>query len=130
MSWDPTNLILILSGKWSRTALVFKNGIKPKEIKTCIFGDISSENLIETVLHNTSLPCYKTKRFVKKTVLWKFTKLTLVTSFKVNELFPASMCWSNTWLVKAFPHTCLGFLAACFISIYKIERYLVNISKY
>ena len=69
-----------------------------------VFGDIPGENLIETVLHNISLPCYKTKRFAKKTVLWKFTKLTLVTNFKVNELFPASMCWSNTELVKVFPH--------------------------
>ena len=36
-------------------------------------------------LYNTSRPsCYKTKRFVKKHFIKKFTKLTLVSNFNVN----------------------------------------------
>ena len=46
------------------------------------FGDISGENLNKTVIiAQTSFPCYETKSFVKKIVLWNFAKLTLATSF-------------------------------------------------
>ena len=45
------------------------------------FGDISGDNLNKAVIAQTSFPCYETKSFAKKIVLWNFTKFTLVTSF-------------------------------------------------
>ena len=59
-----------------------------------LLGDISAETWIKQKLHNTS--CYETKSFAKKHFLKKFTNLTFVSNFTVNELFPPAMSWSNT----------------------------------
>ena len=60
------------------------------------------ENRIKQMLHNTSRPCYEIKKFAQNRLLKKFTKLTFVSNFTVNELFPITINWSNTKLLKAF----------------------------
>ena len=51
----------------------------------------------------------KLKALLKNTFLKTFTKLTLVSNFTVNELFPATISWSNTRLLKAFSDDFLAF---------------------
>ena len=60
------------------------------------------ENRIKQMLHSTSRPCYENKNFAKKSFLKKFTKYTFLSNFTVNEVFPTTMYWSNTKLLKAF----------------------------
>ena len=44
----------------------------------------------------------KLKAFPKNTFLNKFVKFLVVSNFTVNELFPAEMSWSNTYMLKDF----------------------------
>ena len=87
----------------------FQNIFRPnKPLKFAVlslFGDFPAEIWIKQKLHNTSRSCFhvmKLKALLKNTFLKTFTKLTLVSNFTVNELFPATISWSNTTLLKAF----------------------------
>ena len=44
----------------------------------------------------------KLKAFPKNTFLNKFAKFLFVSNFTVNELVPAEMSWSNTYMLKDF----------------------------
>ena len=87
----PRKFDLILSGRWSRTASSSRNGVKPKkQLKRAFlafFGDISGENLNKAVTAQTSFPCYETKSFAKKIVLWNFTKFTLLPASPANKWY-------------------------------------------
>ena len=132
MLWDPTNLNLILSGSWSRTASVFKNGIKPKKtIKKCIFGLLSWHFRWKSEWNSNCTIL----RFhvIKRNVLPRKLSYENLQSWHSLPTLQSTNCFLHQcteYLTGESFSTCLGFLAARFISIYKIERYLVNISKY
>ena len=78
---------------------------------------------MEQKLHNASRLCYEIENFTENTFLSKIIKFRFVSTFVVNEFFRSGYLTGESFL------TCLGLLAARFISVYKIKCFLVNISK-
>ena len=87
----PHKFTLILSGRLSRTASAFRNGIKPKKQlkRACLdfFGDISGENLNKTVIAQTSFPCYETKIYQESCLMKLYKVDTSLQMISFQELF-------------------------------------------
>ena len=61
-----------------------------------MLGDFSAEIWLAEVAQYFNNACYEIKIFAKKHFLKKIIELTFFSNFKINELFPATVSWSNT----------------------------------
>ena len=75
------------------STLIYTASFALSETLAVIFPLKSDKNRSCTILH---VHVMKVKAFPKNTFLKIFTKLTFLSNFTVNELFPATISWSNT----------------------------------
>ena len=109
MSEHTTNLIKTLAGRF------FKMDSAQKTLKPVVLW------CFRNVSRNTLCLCYEIENFTENTFLSKNAKLTFVNSFVINEFFESHNVTAESFF------TGLSLFIAWFISVYKIECFLVNI---
>ena len=123
---------LILSGRWLRTASVFKNGIRPKKSLQsaflAFFGDICDEILNKTVFAQLFAPMLWNQKFCEEQSYENLQSWHSLLTLQSTNYF-LHQC-ADQYLTGESFFTCLSFLAYGFLRIHKIERYLVNINKH